>query len=388
MSNQHRFLVFLAIFRSSRSIAAGMITLAFPYLVLTTLHRSALTLGLLYTVAAVATAALGLLFGFLADTWGQKRTLVLVALLFPVSSLLVFLSGKLWVLFVATAIGGYSATGSLMGGGVGGAAQPIQMVVLANLTLLEERTFFFSMFTFMSGAFAAVGSLMARLFSVRDVFLAATLISFAGLIFIWPIRLEETRGDVRRLTSKRVIGKFTLTGALNGFSQGLITPFLIPFFVLVYGVPKSQMSVYGFISGTLGAFAILAAPRLERHLGFVKSIAITRGLGAILLVLMPLSHSLSVALAIYFLTPALRVAALPVQQSAMVEMVDQNEVGRALGINQVARLAASSGAISFTGYMFDISEIGLPFYIYGAIMGINIALYFKFFANEERASAA
>jgi len=365
-----------------------MITLAFPYLVLTTLHRSALTLGLLYTVAAVATAGFGLLFGFMADIWGQKKTLALVALMFPASSLLVFLSVKLWVLFLATAIGGYSATGSLMGGGVGGAAQPIQMVVLTRLTSLEERTFYFSVFTFMSGAFAAVGALMARLFTVRDIFLAATIISFAGLAFMWPIRLKETRGETRRLSSKRVIGKFTLTGALNGFSQGLITPFLIPFFVLVYGVPKSQMSVYGFISGTLGAFAILAAPRLERHFGFVKSIAYTRGLGALLLALLPLSHYLSLALAIYFLTPALRVAALPVQQNAMVVMVDQTEVGRALGINQVARLAASSGAISLTGYLFDISDIGLPFYVYAGVMAINIYLYFHFFSEVEESNSA
>ncbi|MGH9455634.1 MAG: MFS transporter [Terriglobia bacterium] len=384
MARRHWYLVLLALFRASRSIAAGMITLAFPYLILTSLHRSALTLGLLYTVAAIATAAFGLLFGFLADTWGQKKTLVLVAFMLPASSMLVFLSGKLWVLFLATAIGGYSATGSLMGGGVGGAAQPIQTVVLAGLTSLDERTFFFSIFTFMSGAFAAIGALMARLFTVQDIFLAATIISFAGLVFLGPIHLEKSRGDFRRLSSKRVIGKFTLTGALNGFSQGLIIPFLIPFFVLVYGVPKAQMSVYGFISGTLGAFAILAAPRLEHHFGFVKSIAFTRGLGAVLLALLPVSHYLSIALAIYFVTPALRVAALPVQQNALVVMVEQSEVGRALGINQVARLAASSGAIPFTGYMFDISEVGLPFYIYAGVMAVNILLYFHFFSEEEK----
>ncbi|HUY14573.1 MAG TPA: MFS transporter [Terriglobia bacterium] len=388
MKGRRLYLFFLAVFRASRSISAGMITLAFPYLVLTTLHRSPLTLGLLYTMAAVATAGFGLLFGFLADIWGQKKTLVVVALMLPASSMLVFISGHIWVLFLATAIGGYSATGSLMGGGVGGAAQPIQMVVLTSLTSLDERTFYFSVFTFMSGGFAAVGALMARLFTVRDIFLAATLISAVGLAFLWPIRLEETRGEPRRLSSKRVIGKFTLTGALNGFSQGLITPFLIPFFVLVYGIPKSQMSVYGFISGTLGAVSILAAPRLERHFGFVKSIAFTRGLGALLLLLLPVSHYLGLALAIYFLTPALRVAALPIQQNAMVVMVDQNEVGRALGINQVARLAASAGAISLTGYLFDISDIGLPFYVYAGVMAVNIYLYFHFFSDVEESASA
>lgn len=381
-------LFLLAVFRMSRSVAAGMIAIAFPYLVLTSLHRSALVLGLLYTAAALATAGLGLVVGFLADVWGQKRALVAVGLLLPLSSLLMFTSGRLWVLFIASMVGGYSATGSLTGGGVGGAAQPVQVVTLAHLTTSENRTFIFSLFTFMGGTFAAVGALTARLFTVHDVFLAATLVSFAGIAGLGPVKFREYRGNIRHLSSKGVIGKFSLTGALNGFASGLVIPFLIPFFVIVYHVPKSQMSVYGFIAGFLGSVALLLATYLERLWGFVGTVALTRGLGAGLLILLPLTHFFIIALLIYFVTPALRVMALPVQQAAITEMVSFDEVGRALGINQVARLAASSGAISFTGYMFDIADVGLPFYAYAVVMACNIYLYFRFFRPlEERMEA-
>ncbi len=282
-------------------------------------------------------------------------------------------------------IGGYSATGSLMGGGVGGAAQPIQIVSIAQLTTSENRTSVLSLFTFISGIFAALGALAARLFTVRDVFLAATLISLVGIATLAPLRLREYRGSIRRLSSKNVIGKFSLTGALNGFASGLVIPFLIPFFVIVYHVPKSQMSVYGFIAGALGALALLAAPHLERFWGFVHTVAFTRGLGTALLLLMPLSHFFPLALAIYLVTPAFRVMAVPVQQTAITEMVNFDEVGRALGLNQVARLTSSSGGIAFTGYMFNISEIALPFYVYTVVMGLNIYLYYRFFkAMEDR----
>lgn len=378
-----RYLLLLALFRVSRSIAAGMVSIAFPYLILTHLHHSPLVLGLLYTAAALATAAFGLTFGFLADIWGQKKTLVAVGLFLPLSALLVFASGRLWVLFIACMVGGYSATGSLMGGGVGGAAQPIQIVALAHLTTPGNRTSIFSIFTFISGIFAAFGALLVRLFTVRDVFLVATLVAFAGIACLAPVHFREYRGNIRRLSSKDIIGKFTLTGALNGFAAGLVIPFLIPFFVIVYHVPKSEMSVYGFIAGSLGAVAILAAPRLERLWGFVRSIAVTRGIGTVLLLVLPLSHFFFLALVVYIVTPALRVMATPVQQAALTEMVNFDEVGRALGLNQVARLASSSGAIAFTGYMFDISEIGLPFYAYAVIMAFNIYLYFRFFSVLE-----
>ncbi len=376
-------LIFLALFRMARSIAAGMITIAFPYLVLRYRHYSPFQLGLLYTSAAIATAILGLLFGFLTDSWGRGKTLFLVGVLLPVSSIIVVFSTRLPALFVATTLGGYSATGSLMTGGIGGAAQPIQNAVITDLTRPENRTSYFSILTFLSGVFGALGALLARHADILDVFLYATIISGGGMAFLFFIKTQNVRGNLRRLRSKIVIGKFTLTGMINGFTQGLIVPFLIPFFVIVYHVPKSEMAVYAFASGALAAFALLAAPRLEQTLGFVNSIAVTRGLGTVLLLLLPFWHVYAIALAVYLITPALRVTAVPVQQTALTEMVQQDELGRALGINQVARLGASSGGITLTGYLFNISEIAAPFCIYAVAMVANIYLYFHFFAGKS-----
>jgi predicted MFS family arabinose efflux permease len=386
MNDQRGQLILFILFRMSRSIAAGMITIAFPYLVLTNRHYSPLQLGLLYTSAALATAALGLLFGFLTDIWGRVKTLFLVGLLLPVSSMIVFLSHGLLPLFVATTLGGYSATGSLMEGGVGGAAQPIQTAVITGLTTSDNRTRWFSILTFLSGMFGSLGALLAKHADVRNVFFYATLISGAGLVFIAFIKPVEIRGNLRRLHSKIVIGKFTITGILNGFTQGLVVPFLIPFFVIVYHVPKSEMAVYAFASGTLASFALLTAPRLEQTLGFVKSIAVTRGIGTLFLLFLPFWHVYVFAMAVYLVTPALRVMALPVQRTAFTEMVKYDELGRALGINQVARLGASSGGISLTGYLFNVAEFAAPFCLYAVIMAANIYLYFRFFHNGQPAA--
>ena len=384
MNNHRKQLLLFILFRMSRSLAAGMITIAFPYFVLTFRHYNPLQLGLLYTSAALATAALGLLFGFLTDAWGRVKALFLVGLLFPVSSTIVFFSQGLFPLFIATTLGGYSATGSLMEGGVGGAAQPIQTAVITSLTTSENRTFWFSILTFLSGMFGALGALLAKHTGVLDVFWYATIISGSGLLFLPFIRTADVRGNLRRLHSKVVIGKFTITGILNGFTQGLVVPFLIPFFVIVYHVPKSEMAVYAFVAGALAAFALLAAPRLEQTLGFVKSIGVTRGVGTALLLLLPFSHFYALAMAVYLVTPALRVMAVPVQRTAFTEMVKHDELGRALGINQVARLGASSGGITLTGYLFNISEIAAPFCIYAVVMAANIYLYFRFFHHGTR----
>ena len=387
MTHNTRQLALLILFRLTRSFAAGIIILVLPYYVLEDLHCSASVLGLIYTAATLATAGFALLFGFLTDLWGRKGTLILAGLLLPAGAFLVFASARLPFLFAGAMLGGFAATGSRAAGSVGGAAQPIQSAVIAKLTTLENRTFWFSLFSFLSGVIGGAGMLAAKLFSARDAILAAGVISAIGLVFLLQVAPVDTPGDLKRLKSKRVIGKFSLTAAVNGLSQGLIMPFLIPFFVLVYHTPQSKMSIYGFGSEMIAALAVLVAPRVERQFGFVKGMAVTRGLGAALLLLLPFTRMFVLALVIYLLTPALRVLATPVQQTALTAMVSENEMGRALAMNQVARLSTSAGAVAFTGYMFDYSEIALPFYGYAVLTCVSLALYFRFFGANPELSA-
>jgi MFS family permease len=376
-SAQLRLLLF---FRLTRSLSAGLIAVAFPYYILTDLHYSAFMLGMLYTAATLATAGLALLFGYLADVQGRKLTLLLVGILLPLGAVLAFWSGHLAFLFAAAMLGGFSATGARASGGAGGAGQPVQNAAIAGLTTVANRTRYFSSFTFLSGLFGAGGMLLAKLLGGPDAFLAAAVISAVGVLFILPMKLPaRPSGQRPRMQSWKVIGKFSITGAVNGFSQGLILPFLIPFFVIVYHVPRPRMALYGFVAEILSAAALLIAPYIERELGFVKGVAITRSAGAALLLLLPLTHSLPLALAVYLLTPALRVVAIPAQQTALSAMVHEKDVGRAFGISQVSRLTTSSAATAFTGYAFSVDEIATPFYAYAAAIAFSLMLYFQFF---------
>jgi predicted MFS family arabinose efflux permease len=140
------------------------------------------------------------------------------------------------------------------------------------------------------------------------------------------------------------------------------------------------MAVYGFAAGLMASLTIFAAPALDRWLGFVRAVAWTRGIGAVLLVILPLVRWLPLSLAIYLMTPSLRIMAMPVQQSALVDMVERNERGRALAANQVATLSAGSAGIILAGWLFETAEIALPFLIYAGAMFANIYLYFRFFS--------
>ena len=377
----------LSVLRVFRSVAAGFINIMFPYFIEIELYRSAaqgvLVLGFIYTVATVASAGFGFLLGYAADTVGRKSTFLVALAMLPASTILLLLSHDLPVVFLAAAVGGFSATGSLASGGVGGVAAPIQSALMTDLTSRKDRTFLFGLLAFLSGIAAAGGAAVAGGLATDTILLIATILGLISLVLglFLRDRAEPKRGQ--RMRTRRVIGKFSVTSVLNGVSQGLLTPFLIPFFIIVYAVPKDTMGLYTGMSGVIAACSLLLAPRFERALGFLRSVYATRGGTVLIALAFPFIHILPVSLAFYFAFPSLRVMAVPVQQSAMMDMVGPGERGRAFGINQASRLMFSSVGTAFTGYEFHADLLYVPFVLYATIMAANLILYGRFFRDYE-----
>lgn len=378
------YIKFILISRIFRSFASGLITIAFPYFILKDLHYSPFLLGIIFTFATVSTALLSLFSGYIADLWNQKYTLVLAMVLLPLSSLLLLISHSIFFVFLAAILGGYS--GTMAGGATGGAAIPITNAIVSNIVPTQERVKIFSKLMFLGGLFGAFGMLFGKISNSYDLFAIATVMSFLSVILILPIKTKNNKAkknNIYKLKSKNTIFKFSLVGILNGLSQGLIMPFLIPFFIIIYHIPKSQMSIYAFFGSLMAAFAPMFANILDKKYGFLKSITITRGLGAIFMVIFPLIRILPVSLAIYLISPFLRMMALPIQQSALVGMVDSKETARALSINQVSRLSASATGTFVASDFFLLDFIEMPFFLYGLVMFFNIYLYFKFFNKQK-----
>lgn len=400
----------LFISRILRNFATGLVNVVFPYIILTNLHQGNETLGLIYTAATISTAILGFTIGFATDK-SQKTTFVGALVLLPISTLLLSLYfNSLLAAFVAAIIGGYSASGSLAGGGIGGYIQPIQSTITAGITNRKDRTFYYGLLSFLAGISSAAGAFTASFPTIFDVLLIATVTSFISVlpgIFVrtknksdpetkkkkyelhvaqknLPAKKDPITEKVRSssgLKSANVIGKFSVTGMLNGFANGLVIPFLIPFFISVYKIPRPEMGEFTFVSGLIGAFALLLGPRLERGLGFLRGVVATRGATAVLALIFPFVRLLDVSLAIYFILPSLRVMAFPVVQTAMTDMVEKDELGRAFGINQGSRLAVTSGGTAFAGYEFGQSSYEIPFIGYAVVMAANLYLYTRFFSS-------
>ncbi|MHB1909255.1 MAG: MFS transporter [Nitrososphaerales archaeon] len=381
----------LVIIRAFRNFAAGLVNVAFPYFVLTELRGSSLLLGSLYAAATIGTALMGLFVGISTDR-SPKRTFVISLALLPISTtILVLYPNSIALVFVAAIVGGISATGSLASGGVGGYVQPVQSTIIARVTARRDRTFYYGLLSFLAGITSALGALFAGFPTIGDSLILASVAGMASAIPALFLRLPKQQVAERKanesrfhLKSGNIIGKFGITGMVNGFANGLVLPFLIPFFYYSYGTGIEEMRIFATLSGLAGSFALLLAPRLEAKLGFLKGIIFSRGSAAVLALIFPFIHLLPVSLAIYFLLPPLRVIAFPVVQTAMTDMIDKGELGKAFGINQSARLTITSPAELFAGYEFNLASYDIPFVTYALVIGANLYLYSRFFSGYAK----
>ncbi|MGC9178446.1 MAG: MFS transporter, partial [Conexivisphaera sp.] len=333
-----------------------------------------------------ATAALSVVLGYAADLWGRS-SLYAASSLMVISSLLLLLRIDLYTAVAAAILGGISATGSMGAGGVGGAVAPVQTAVLADLTSREERTRYVTLLNFASTLASTAGLLIGGLMSYAAGLATATALGAAALLLIAALDVPGVRARSARMGREgaRTAAKFSVTGMLNGLSSGLVTPFLIPVFIMLYDVPRSSMGFYSFLSSLIAVFAMLSAPALESRLGFVRSISITRGITVVLMAAFPFVRSLYASLAIYLAYPALRVVAIPVQTSGMVSMVPPEERGRTAGLNQGFRLGFASVGTLISAPFMDPGVLWVPFVAYSAVMSVNVALYRRFFWDwDER----
>ncbi|EQD42633.1 multidrug ABC transporter, partial [mine drainage metagenome] len=201
--------------RILRGLAAGLLTIAFPYLVLEELHTGAFLLGIVYAGGALSTAALSYGFGRLGSRTAMRATYLISLALLPVACFILLLPATLPLAAVASILGGFSATGSLAGGGVGGIAMPLQTAILSDLLPASTRTRWFSVFTFAVGFSAAIGAFIAGFGGLDQLFVVALVLSAASVVVAVAVPVRSLpRGRRPSASSRGVIRRFAATGLL------------------------------------------------------------------------------------------------------------------------------------------------------------------------------
>ena len=354
-------------------------------------------IGLLLALTLAGDALISLWLTTSADRFGRKRTLIIGALLMAGAGLVFILTRNFVLLIAATIIGVISPSGNEIG--------PFLSVEQAGLTQLiphQRRTRFFAWYN-LAGSFAtATGALTGGwlaqqlqdsgrtvLQSYRIVLvgyaIGGLLLVFLFLLLSRSVEAERTQDGTRRVfglhRSRSVVFKLSSLFALDAFAGGLLVQSLLAYWFHVrFGVESGILGTIFFGANILAGVSALLAVRLADRFGLINTMVFTHIPSNVLLMLVPLMPTRTLAIGILLLRFSISQMDVPTRQSYTMAVVAPDERSAASGVTTIARSVGASASPALTGLLFSVPLLfNAPFFLSGGLKIIyDLLLYREF----------
>lgn len=392
--NLHRDAKLLMASRGIRAFAFSYLNVVFA-IYLDRLGYSTVTVGVVFSVAYIASALLTAVWGYLSDRLGRRMILLLLAGLTIVSNgILIFFSGLFFIL-LAVVIANVGAGGSGGGGSGGGPFNPVEEALLAEKCSPETRNQVFSINSFVGSVMGSVGALASGLpqylqesrgwdpiTSYKPLFLGTIVFSVVLLFVYRSISEQHQPRKAEKKVSKNTgvfVTKMSLLGMVDNFGAGM-AGLLIPYwFFLRYGVELKSLGLLFFLSYLLAALSFLSAPLIARHIGIVRTMAFSHGLASIVYLVIPFASTFELAAALLIIRSYFAYMDNPLRASFTMAMVQSEERGSAAGVTGLARVVPFGISPTISTYLMQSVSLTLPLFIGGGLQLINdVAFYLMF----------
>ncbi|HEY8818482.1 MAG TPA: MFS transporter [Candidatus Limnocylindrales bacterium] len=355
-------------------------------------------IGAILTLTLVGDAAISLWLTTRADAVGRRLVLQVGSALMLVAGVAFVLSNDFWVLVVAGTVGVISVSG-----GEVGPFQAIEQAALSHILPDNERTRIFGWYSLAGSFAAALGALTAGLVvqglqlsgaSILDSYRAVIvgyaivgiflLVAFSNLTPAIEVRAESRSTVAGRLglhRSRRIVFRLSGLFGLDSFGGGLVSQSLVAYwFTLRFGAQPAILGAIFFAANILAGLSALVAARLAARFGLIRTMVFTHLPSNVLLLILPLMPSLSLAAFVLLVHFSLNKMDVPARQSYVLAVVDPNERSAAAGVTSMARSASQAAAPSIATPLIGVPGLSaIPFFIAGALkITYDVLLYRSF----------
>jgi MFS family permease len=406
--------------RGLRSFAIGYIGIILP-IYLADLGYNAVQLGTLFSISGLTAAALAFSVGILADRFGRKPFIILIALMMAGGSLALSFAHSYAVIVATAALGTIGFPGGVGGGGGWGPYYPAAQSLVAEQADHFHRTTIFGVLSFIGVVTGSVGSLAATLprllhttagismlAGFRLMFLLAMLVAILMAVVVIPVheiryrpRLKP-RDHVAKIaqplvsldpgalkwlglspSSWHLIWRFMVTNATNGLAQGMMGPFVVYWFYKRFGASAAQLGHLYFIINISAALPYLLVGRISRRLGAVVTIVTSRFISALMLVGVVAMPTYFAAASLYVIRVLVAVFAIPVRQSFLMGVISPAERSIAAGFANTPSQVSQSLSAYGAGALIQYVALSMPLLAAGVFQALNAMLYYAFFCNVQ-----
>ncbi|MGD8573972.1 MAG: MFS transporter [Gammaproteobacteria bacterium] len=391
--------------RFMRSLGQGALVVDLA-LYLHALGWSGARIGLVLTGGGAMAGVLSLVVGWTSDRLRRRPFLIYNELLTMACGLAAMSSTNPWLLSASIVLAGFGRGPN----GSAGPFAPAEQAWLAEAVAPERRGRVYSLNTALGFAGMGIGALLAfvpGLFiarfgaaAYRPLFLLVVAGAVANMILLMGGRESETflkrrrarpAGAAHRLPERRqensVLRKLVGMNAINGLSIGMVGPLITYWMAIRFQVGPAEVAPVMAASFLLTGVSSLAAGRLTEIAGTVASVVWTRGIGVLLLAILPLMPFFWLAALVYLLRLTFSGASLGARQAQVISLVEDERRGLATSLNAASFQLPQSVGPSVAGSLIGAGFLVAPFYAGALLQGAYVLAYARVFGAVERRQA-
>ncbi|HUL01610.1 MAG TPA: MFS transporter [Gemmatimonadales bacterium] len=388
----------LVLTRCIRLFAYGSLSVVLV-LYLTDLGFTTSQTGGLLALTLAGDTAVSLFLTTRADRFGRRRMLIVGAALMAAAGFVFASTRDVFWLVAAATIGVISPSG-----GEVGPFLSIEQASLAHVVPGSARTVILAWYT-MAGALATAGGALfggtlaqlsgsyrgvVLLYAILGIVAAVVFTRLSPAVEVGPVGARAAHG--LSPSSRKVVLKLSSLFALDAFAGGFVVQsFAAYWFHVRFGADPAALGGIFFGANLLAGVSALLASRLATQWGLVRTMVFTHLPSNLLLILVPLMPTYSLAIVVLLLRFSISQMDVPTRQSYTIAVVNPEERSAAAGITGVARTTGAAVAPLFAGFLYASGPLAsVPFYLAGTLKIVYDLLLYRGFVSlrppEERAS--
>ncbi|MGC8544495.1 MAG: MFS transporter [Athalassotoga sp.] len=393
----NRNLYLLMAGRFLRSMAQGFL-IVIVTIYLSRIGFSGIQIGFIFTVTIVVSLIFAILVGFFADRYGRKLVIIVMTAISAVSAFGFLFTTNYYALMVLIAAGTIGRGGGAGSGGAFGPFYPAEQALITDSVKPAFRNQAFSYLSIFGTVGSAVGSILALIPSHDpDLFgmgwrggylflmALASLIYFVMIFVTLPIKEKKDRPKRQKAfqLSWKLLGKLSITNAVNGLGIGFLGPILVYWFFVKYGAGTDAIGILYTIVNLMAIIPFLMAAPLAKIFGSIKTIVATRIFGVASLILMAFMPTFFLAGVFFTIRMLVIAVGNPLRQSFVMGQAKSEERSTVASLSNLPQQITSSIGPVAGGYLIDVSLIEMPILFAAGFQFVNAILYWYFFKNSD-----
>jgi MFS family permease len=378
MTRDYRLLLFV---RLLRSFGFGLIPVLLG-LRFEERHLGAGQLGAALAIGVLAAALSGLPLAALASKLGRRPVLTAIGLLMALTGADLALATQPVLLVLAGITGMLGASGADLGPFL-----PIEQAALVDSVPDQRRNRAFGRYSLTGGLALAAGGLVASLGTSQApveilflLFAALGVLTAAISLFLSPEVAAATPGPIISRASARPLAGLAALFGVDALGGGLVLQTVIAYWLHIrFGAGSALLGPSFGLIALVQAGSYEVASRLADRIGLVRTMVFTHLPSNVLLMLVPFSPTLAVALALLVVRFSLSQMDVPARQAYIASIVPPGERAGALALMGAVRGVMQAAGPLIAGVAIQAAAAGLPFLLAGGLkISYDLGLYAAF----------